>query len=140
MLHPYASPLMVSCDDPDMCPILIQVGGRERVRDDSLYFFVNNPNLSVQLEMYQDAVHVFQLFCPFDRFSAHAVKNMGQFLVKHTGLGDKKRPKRSATFILNQDSFPRKILSDVQGILEDGIEHLIENGIWTLHGNMILKK
>jgi hypothetical protein len=65
---------------------------------------------------------------------------MGQFLVKHTGLGDKKRPKRSSTFVLNQDGFPTKPLLDVQGILEDGVEHLIENGIWTLHGNTIFKK
>ncbi|KAJ3067512.1 hypothetical protein HDU99_003459, partial [Rhizoclosmatium hyalinum] len=65
--HPYVSPLFASDNplDPSthLPPTLIQLGSRERLRDEGLMFAADSFSGSpVRVEVYQDMVHIFQAF------------------------------------------------------------------------------
>jgi acetyl esterase/lipase len=138
----YASPIF-SRSDPKIpiCPLLIQVGDAERVRDDGLYFATETLSDSekVQVELYQDAVHAFQLFAPFDTFSDHALLRLSAFIKKHTAKnGDCEMEfERNGFHVHNAPNFPTEVIpmNDVHGILEDGVNLLIKSKIWKRKGD-----
>lgn len=113
-------------------PILLQVGDADRVRDDSLFFYSNSfPNSPIQLEIYQDSVHIFQLFASFDEFSKHALKRLGQFIKMHSGL-ERVEGTRGASFVCQDEDYNTTLIPDidVNGIVKDGIEWLVNRKIW----------
>ncbi|KAI8897737.1 Alpha/Beta hydrolase protein [Globomyces pollinis-pini] len=131
LLHPFASPAFSKKNDRNLCPTLIQMGDCERIRDDSIYFseflYKDQP---IQLEMYEDSVHVFQLFSPFDKFSKHALLRIGEFLRKYTGNEPETQLEHVAYKVLHQPGFPVQRIDDLVGVLSDGAQILIERGIW----------
>ncbi|KAI8913501.1 alpha/beta hydrolase fold-domain-containing protein [Gorgonomyces haynaldii] len=83
--HPYVSPIYA--DLSGMPPILIQVGSCERLYDENVQLGVKlsqqNPNQRIELEIYQDQLHVFQMFS-FLSVSKMAFKRAGDFIQKVT--------------------------------------------------------
>ncbi|KAI8914186.1 Alpha/Beta hydrolase protein [Gorgonomyces haynaldii] len=129
-LHlPYVSPCFSKETSTPIPPTLIQCGGAERVRDDSIYFSeIAFPNSPIRLEIYSEMVHMFQLFSPFFKFSKLSVMRMGHFLKEH--MSSKKTIKRESLYIKNEHGFPVEETTDAKHILLDGMEMLIERGIW----------
>jgi epsilon-lactone hydrolase len=69
-------------------PLLMQVGSRETLLDDTRDFAskAQRAGVSVQLEVYPDMIHVFQLF-PRDLQAARdAIASIGQFLQSHLAV------------------------------------------------------
>lgn len=140
MINPAASPLYSCSTNVPTCPILIQVGDCERVRDDSLVFYSHSfPTDSIKVEMYQDSVHVFQLFSPFDPFSKLALQRLGQFIAENSG---KNQPplscQREAIQIMNDKDYTEIPVPDVHGIIEDGILFLLETNQWKIDQSNVL--
>ena len=75
--HPYVSPLYAENFD-DLPPILLQAGGCECLHDEiqELATKIAQSNTYVQLEIYEDMIHVFQAF-PFLRASKKALQSIG---------------------------------------------------------------
>ncbi|KAI8852113.1 Alpha/Beta hydrolase protein, partial [Chytridium lagenaria] len=64
-----------------MCPMLIQCGSIERLRDEILKLCVETfPNSDLRLEMYDDMVHVFQMLAAMLRISDVAIQRLGTFI------------------------------------------------------------
>ncbi|KAJ3255697.1 hypothetical protein HK103_006139 [Boothiomyces macroporosus] len=132
MNNPYASPILAAETDVSLPPMLIQVGGAERVRDDGIYLsevtFKNSP---IRLEIYEESVHVFQMFAPVDKFSRVALERMGSFVKAQTGASASYPPlERESLRILNAPGFPVQEIHDAMGIIEDGIKVCVEKGVW----------
>lgn len=130
-LHPYASPIFASSSEIKICPTLIQVGDAERIRDDGLYFASQSMNSdeSIFTEVYEDGVHVFQLFSIFDSFANHALERLSAFIKNHMGsrgiLVDSRAIK-----VFNGKSYPVERISDLNGILNDGVEFLVDQKVY----------
>jgi hypothetical protein len=93
------------------------------------------------LELYQDAVHVFHLFAPFDPFAHYAIKRLSTFIKSHTGISKTTEPDRKAMYIQNvKNEYPQQELKDVQGILEDGLFVLVQKGSWDIENNKVMLK
>ncbi|KAG2182732.1 hypothetical protein INT44_005712, partial [Umbelopsis vinacea] len=75
--HPYVSPLYAENFD-DLPPILLQAGGCECLHDEiqELATKIAQSNTYVQLEIYEDMIHVFQAF-PFLKASKKAMQSIG---------------------------------------------------------------
>ncbi|KAI8577567.1 hypothetical protein K450DRAFT_177610 [Umbelopsis ramanniana AG] len=75
--HPYVSPLYADNFD-DLPPILLQAGGCECLHDEiqELATKIAQSNTYVQLEIYEDMIHVFQAF-PFLKASKKALQSIG---------------------------------------------------------------
>ncbi|TPX41208.1 hypothetical protein SeMB42_g05675 [Synchytrium endobioticum] len=68
-------------DGPPICPVLIQVGSAERLRDEGIYFAMQRfKNSDCRLEMYQDMINIFQMFMPSKYISGVALRRFGQFV------------------------------------------------------------
>ncbi|KAI8897717.1 Alpha/Beta hydrolase protein [Globomyces pollinis-pini] len=135
LVNPYVSPIFSNeIDDTPICPMLIQVGGTERVRDDGIYF-AEGPfkNSNIRLEIYSESSHVFQMFCLIDKFSRFALKRIGTFINEQTGIQIENRPvvARESFRISKDDGYPVELISDAGGIIEDGINILVKNGVWS---------
>ncbi|KAI8898260.1 Alpha/Beta hydrolase protein [Globomyces pollinis-pini] len=132
--HPYASPILCKeIENLPISPLLIQVGGTERVRDDGIFFAEESFKTSnIRLEIYAESSHVFQALAPVDKFSRMALKRIGQFINEQTGLSIEGRPEilRESFRFDQSEGFPMEKIHDAGGILEDGINTLIERGIW----------
>ncbi|KAL2915402.1 hypothetical protein HK105_205018 [Polyrhizophydium stewartii] len=133
--NPYVSPAF-AVEDPakPTPPMIIQVGDAERVRDDGIVFAENTfRNSRIHLEVYENMVHVFQLFSVFDSFSRLALKRMGHFLHEQTGKEAWDRPevKRKAVRIRHIPGHPIQPLPDALGIIDDGVRLLVQRGIWS---------
>ncbi|KAJ3220158.1 hypothetical protein HDU67_005482 [Dinochytrium kinnereticum] len=86
-INPYVSPIFAS-DDPSkggkaldsrLPPTLIQVGERERLRDEGIILAAKSFSRSpMRLEVYKDMVHVFQVFG--DSVGTLALKRAGEFI------------------------------------------------------------
>ncbi|GAA98868.1 uncharacterized protein L969DRAFT_76645 [Mixia osmundae IAM 14324] len=78
LYHPYASPLFA--DVHDLPPLLIQSGDAEVLRDEStlLAHKLAKAGNKVVHEVYQDAIHVFQMIRTFEA-SKKALDNMREF-------------------------------------------------------------
>jgi acetyl esterase/lipase len=133
LVNPLMSPAHAKPGD-EICPILIQVGSNERVRDDSLYFYSHTlPDAQIQLEIYEGGVHVFQLFAPFDKFAHHSLQRLGKFI--NENLGNSNSLQRSAMLIRNVPPFVAEEFTDVEGVLEDGMQLLLDEHIWCQDDN-----
>lgn len=76
------------CQLLNLPPTLLQVGDAEKLRDESILFSLlawEQGNKNVQVEMYEDMVHVFHMFCPMDVLPKFALKRAGEFICS---LGD----------------------------------------------------
>ncbi|KAH8552132.1 Alpha/Beta hydrolase protein [Umbelopsis sp. PMI_123] len=75
--HPYVSPVYADNFD-DLPPILLQAGGCECLHDEiqELATKIAQSNTYVQLEVYEDMIHVFQAFT-FLRASKKALQSIG---------------------------------------------------------------
>ena len=62
--HPLVSPLFADPIGKRSLPkTLIQIGDAEKLRDEALVFFEKFKSSEIQLEMYEDMIHVFHLVC-----------------------------------------------------------------------------
>jgi epsilon-lactone hydrolase len=77
---PLASPLFG--DLQGLPPLLLQVGSRETVLDDSTRFAdkARESGVDVQLEIYEDMIHVFQQFAEDLPEGRRAIESIGRFL------------------------------------------------------------
>ncbi|KAK6092828.1 hypothetical protein BDV3_002873 [Batrachochytrium dendrobatidis] len=133
LLDPYVSPVL-AIEDPSkpIPPMLIQVGDAERVRDDGIVFsqlsFAKSP---IQLEIYEDQVHVFQMFAPFHAIARLALERMSAFLSQQTGTSTKlPAVHRSSIWVRKSTEFVAEDIPDPIGIIEDGMVRLFDTGIW----------
>ncbi|KAI8998031.1 Alpha/Beta hydrolase protein [Gaertneriomyces semiglobifer] len=65
LTNPLVSPLFAEpANDKQLCPILIQVGDAERLRDEAIVFWkkFSDAGADISLELYEDQPHVFQMF------------------------------------------------------------------------------
>ena len=79
-LNPYASPLYGSFKE--FPPMLIQVGTREVLLDDSkkLSEKAKEEGCNVEIQIYEDMIHVFQGFAPFLPEANEALESIGKFI------------------------------------------------------------
>jgi acetyl esterase/lipase len=77
LTHPYVSPLYAQ-NFNNLPPILLQAGGCECLHDEiqELATRIAQSNSYVQLEVYEDMIHVFQAF-PFLKASRKALQSIG---------------------------------------------------------------
>ncbi|KAJ3098852.1 hypothetical protein HDU96_010927 [Phlyctochytrium bullatum] len=132
-VHYYVPP-NVEMDDPLVSPyyskdsepgqpstfpqILIQVGGAERLRDESISFYAERcPESNIQLEVYEDMIHVWHLFAPVEPISRVAIKRLASFAVSVTGPTATPLD-RKATLIRNRTGFPAEPFDDPLAHLE----------------------
>lgn len=80
---PRASPLFA--DLHGLPPLLLQVGDRETVLDDSRNFAekARAAGVEVQLEVWEDMIHVFQQFTTELPEATQAIESIGRFLREH---------------------------------------------------------
>jgi monoterpene epsilon-lactone hydrolase len=78
--HPLASPLFGALQG--LPPLLLQVGERETVLDDSTRFAdkARAAGVAVQLEVYENMIHVFQQFAADLPEARRAIESIGRFL------------------------------------------------------------
>ena len=78
--NPYASPLYGNFTD--FPPMLIQVGTREVLLDDSKKIAqkAKSDGCDVELEIWNDMIHIFQGFAPFLPEANKALKKIGSFI------------------------------------------------------------
>ncbi|KAJ3019113.1 UNVERIFIED_CONTAM: hypothetical protein HDU68_010820 [Siphonaria sp. JEL0065] len=104
--HPYVSPLFAK-DDPldkstQLPPTLIQLGSRERLRDEGLMFagesFKNSP---MRVEIYEDMVHIFQAFAAKgEEIAIDALKRVGGF-IRHLNGGSSDAIEETTTSVIS---------------------------------------
>ena len=84
---PVASPLFG--DLTGFPPLLLQVGGRETVLDDSTRFAAKAraAGVAVELEVYENMIHVFQQFPDLLPEAREAIESIGRFLSKTFSVG-----------------------------------------------------
>ena len=80
---PLASPLYA--DLTGLPPMLIQVGTAETLLDDSIRIAdrLRDAGGSVELQQYEDLIHVFQAFAPIVPEANEAIDKIGAFLKSH---------------------------------------------------------
>ncbi len=82
---PLAAPLYA--DLRGLPPILIQVGDAEVLLDDStrLAGVAREAGVEVQMDVWDDMIHVWHVFAPILPEGKQAIKQAGDFIKKHTG-------------------------------------------------------
>ncbi|KAJ3293653.1 hypothetical protein HDU76_007021, partial [Blyttiomyces sp. JEL0837] len=88
LTNPLVSP-MFSRELPDrpIPPTYIQVGGAERLRDENLITYAETfKNSNIKVDVFEEMVHVWQLFAVAESFSRHAVHCLADFAVEVTSL------------------------------------------------------
>ena len=82
---PLAAPLYA--DLRGLPPILIQVGDAEVLLDDStrLAGVAREAGVEVQMDVWDDMIHVWHLFAPILPEAKQAISQAGEFIRKHTG-------------------------------------------------------
>jgi acetyl esterase/lipase len=82
---PLAAPMYA--DLGGLPPMLIQVGDSEVLLDDSTRLSENarNAGVEVQLDVWDDMIHVWHLFAPMLPEGRQALSQAGDFIKKHTG-------------------------------------------------------
>ena len=83
--NPLASPL--HADLKELPPILIQVGTAEILLDDSRRFAerAKTAGVEVELEIWEDMIHVFQAFATYLPEGKQAITKIGKFIKDHLG-------------------------------------------------------
>lgn len=81
--NPYISPLYG--DLKGLPPLLIQVGSAEVILDDSIRFAekAKSAGVEVTLDVWEDMVHVFQVFAAWAPEGEQAIEKIGEFIQKH---------------------------------------------------------
>jgi epsilon-lactone hydrolase len=89
---PLASPLYA--DLAGLPPLLIQVGDRETVLDDSVMFAdkARAAGVDVQLEVWDGMIHVFQMFGTELAEAQRAIASIAQFLNRHLHIKTERAP------------------------------------------------
>ena len=89
VLNPITSPIYA--DLSTLPPLLIHVGSQEILLDDSLRLMSKAAadNIAVELKVWQDMIHCFQLFAPNLANGREAIKEAGAFLIKHLPTKEK---------------------------------------------------
>ena len=82
---PLAAPLYA--DLHGLPPLLIQVGASETLLDDStrLTERAKAAGVDATLEVWEDMIHVWQLFAPILPEGQQAIERIGEFLREHAG-------------------------------------------------------
>jgi len=90
--HPLASPLYA--DLAGLPPLLIQVGDRETVLDDSVMFAekARAAGTDVELQIWDGMIHVFQMFASELAEARKAIDSMAKFLNLHLQMNADRRP------------------------------------------------
>jgi acetyl esterase/lipase len=90
--HPLASPLYA--DLRGLPPLLIQVGDRETVLDDSTVFAdkARGAGVAVELQVWDGMIHVFQMFGAELAEARRAIDSISEFLNKHLQIKADRRP------------------------------------------------
>jgi acetyl esterase/lipase len=89
---PLVSPLYA--DLQGLPPLLIQVGDRETVLDDSVMFadLARAAGIDVSLEVWDGMIHVFQMFGAELPEAHQAIASIAQFLKRHLHIRDERAP------------------------------------------------
>ncbi|KAJ3109798.1 hypothetical protein HDU97_000028 [Phlyctochytrium planicorne] len=134
--NPYVSPLFAK-EDPEKptCPTMIHVGGVERLRDEILHFCSDVfPNSPIQLEVYDDMVHVFQMLAALLRISDVALKRIGIFIQSVTSPNPPvPNPTTTMIRIAHSKGYPESVLTP------DEARKLIAEGFKVLNGEKVEK-
>ncbi|KAJ3071515.1 hypothetical protein HDU98_005224 [Podochytrium sp. JEL0797] len=137
--NPLVSPFFAQ-ENPakPMCPILIQVGDSERLRDESVMFAHTNFKSSpIQLEIYEGMVHVFQMLGRFIKVADIAMERLGRFAqdaVANAGNLEAGVYQRSVVWVDNdyRNDFPVRSMSEGEvdvllnssnGLVADEVAH-----------------
>jgi acetyl esterase/lipase len=90
--HPLASPL--HADLAGLPPLLIQVGDRETVRDDSAMFAdkARAAGVDVELQVWDGMIHVFQMFAAELAEGFQAIASIAEFIDKHLHTQAEREP------------------------------------------------
>jgi epsilon-lactone hydrolase len=90
--NPLASPLYA--DLAGLPPLLIQVGGRETVLDDSIMLAdkARATGIDVELRVWDSMIHVFQMFAPELVEGRQAIGSIAEFLDKHLHTKAEREP------------------------------------------------
>ncbi|MGY3447291.1 alpha/beta hydrolase [Bradyrhizobium sp. USDA 4473] len=88
---PLASPLYA--DLAGLPPLLVQVGDRETVRDDSMELAAKAKaaGVDVELQVWDGMIHVFQMFPEIPQ-AGEAIASLANFLRKHLHIGHQRAP------------------------------------------------
>ncbi|RKO93076.1 Alpha/Beta hydrolase protein [Blyttiomyces helicus] len=123
--NPLVSPLYAH-DDPSrpLPPTLVQCGDAEKLRDEIITFSHNFAGSRVALEMYEDMVHVFQMYSPIERIARLALKRIGQFVL------DRGASAQPAVRILNRKTHDVVPVPNPIAIVQVAQRLCIERGIW----------
>ncbi|ORY41627.1 alpha/beta-hydrolase [Rhizoclosmatium globosum] len=83
---PMISPLFAKeISEKPLPPVLIQVGSCERLHDEALRLFSEQfPTSQIRMEIYDELLHMFHIFCMVQPLAREAVRNIGRF-VKDVG-------------------------------------------------------
>jgi monoterpene epsilon-lactone hydrolase len=89
---PMASPLYA--EPAGLPPLLIQVGDRETVRDDSVMFADNAraADVDVELQIWDGMIHVFQMFAAELSEARGAISSIAKFINRHLRMKADRRP------------------------------------------------
>lgn len=89
--HPLASPL--HADLAGLPPLLIQVGDRETVLDDSIMFAdkARAAGVEVELQVWDGMIHVFQMFAELAE-AARAIDSIAGFIQRHLQMNAERAP------------------------------------------------
>jgi len=90
--HPMASPLYAEL--AGLPPLLIQVGDRETVLDDSVMFAdkARAAGIDVELQIWDGMVHVFQMFASELAEARQAIDSIAKFLKRHLQMNADRSP------------------------------------------------
>jgi epsilon-lactone hydrolase len=90
--HPLASPLYAEL--AGLPPLLIQVGDRETVLDDSVMFAdkARAAGIDVELQIWDGMVHVFQMFASELAEARQAIDSIAKFLRRHLQMNADRSP------------------------------------------------
>ncbi|TPX33702.1 hypothetical protein SmJEL517_g03447 [Synchytrium microbalum] len=122
--NPYVSPLYAK-EEPTkpICPMLIQIGEVERLRDENLYWamerFKNSP---VRLEVYEDMVHVYHLFVTSKSIAGRSYQHLGNFVREVTSGKPFEIGTRSIMIRNQRPAYPVEKLEDPLKYVRDGLE------------------
>lgn len=128
--NPFVSPLFASPEEfGDLPPTLIQIGDAEKLRDENILFTLRFSQSPIALEMYEDMVHVFHLFAPFDNLSALALTRIGEFIRSLNTLSPR-RQSHSQVYWCRR-SGQQTLLKDPLHIIKDGRAFLKDAKKWS---------
>jgi hypothetical protein len=89
--------------------------------------------------MYQDQTNFFQAYCGILKISKVALRRVGEYLYSHTGSEVKLDIRRTYLRISNEKGFAVESLGDPLDLIKDGVDALVEMGIWKREGGRVYR-